>query len=440
MPNMFIKQIINRIKGEKKRERARIEIEELKRALLNDPEFREGILRELEYRTGRRDLLKAGVLGLLGLAVGGAAGAGAAAVGNETAIETISDYTGVRIPKPCTAIVAQDGTGDYDVLPNEDASEAIQRAIDYAHGRGGGKVLIREGDYKIYNTIELRHPVNLEGEGGMYTHPTYTVHGTILKGKNVLKISLPKSTYGIIIKNLAIDGIDRSSTGIEINSAHCNIENISIVRCNEALILNRAWTSEFRSINAMLNNVGCNVTGTGTSLLVFVKCQFSCNYDKGMIINGGHSITLLGCSLEYNSKWGLSIESSSARAINIIGSYFEMNPNSRYGGTKGGHIQIGTDSSHPSVINIEGCTLGSLDPSDIIVEASRIYIRHGYSINIKGNLFYQPKGQPARIDINNQHGFGNIVVENNRYIHDKGPVFVGQDKMLINEVLSSYST
>ncbi len=104
-------------------------MEELKKALLEDPKFRDEILKELEYRTGRRDLLKAGVLGLLGLAAGAAVTPTTPAAGSNTAIETISDYTGVKIPKPCIAIVAQDGTGNYDVSP-EDASEVIQNAID----------------------------------------------------------------------------------------------------------------------------------------------------------------------------------------------------------------------------------------------------------------------------------------------------------------------
>lgn len=41
--------------GEKKKQRVRTE-EELKKALLNDPEFRDEILKELKYSTGRRGM------------------------------------------------------------------------------------------------------------------------------------------------------------------------------------------------------------------------------------------------------------------------------------------------------------------------------------------------------------------------------------------------
>ncbi len=159
---MFIKQLISRIRGEKRRKKVEVEIEELKKAILEDPKFRDEILRELEYRTGRRDLLKVGALTLLGFTVGTTR---ASALSNQTISQTISDYTGVKIPKPCTAVVAQDGTGDYDVSPREDASEVIQKAIDYAHSKGGGEVRIREGVYLVGNTIKIGPNMRVCGVG-----------------------------------------------------------------------------------------------------------------------------------------------------------------------------------------------------------------------------------------------------------------------------------
>ena len=174
---MFIRSIVERIRGRKRREKVKVEIEELKKALLEDPRFRDEVLKELEYRTGRRDFLKISVLGLLG-ALGIAESVSSTSspatpattptVSSNTAREIVSDYSGVKIPKPCTCIVAQDGTGDYDVSPGEDASEVIQKAIDYAHGKGGGEVIIREGKY-VVKSAHLSIPSNiwLEGSGNV---------------------------------------------------------------------------------------------------------------------------------------------------------------------------------------------------------------------------------------------------------------------------------
>jgi hypothetical protein len=168
---MIIKWLTGLIKDRRKKEKVKVEIEELKKAILEDPKFRDEILRELEYRTGRRDILKAGVLGLLGLSLG-VRGASAynvssynASVDENVIREIISDYIrdyadNVKIPKPCTCIVAQDGTGDYDVSPNEDASEVIQKAINEAHRKGGGEVRIREGKYAVRSAY-LAFPSNI---------------------------------------------------------------------------------------------------------------------------------------------------------------------------------------------------------------------------------------------------------------------------------------
>jgi len=203
---MFIKWLTGLIKGKKRRERAKVEIEELKKALLEDPKFRDEVLRELEYRTGRRDLLKAGVLGLLGFTVGsmvgGEAGAVTQPVNSSVARDVVSDYA-VKIPKPCTCIVAQDGTGDYDVSPGEDASEVIQKAIDYAHGKGGGEVRIREGSYILDNTIELIDYSNIFISGIGYSTKIYVnlLKTQAIKITNSTNISL-SNLYLSILGNL----------------------------------------------------------------------------------------------------------------------------------------------------------------------------------------------------------------------------------------------
>jgi len=273
----MINWITSRIRGEKKKERVKIEVEELKKALIEDPKFRDEILRELEYRTGRRDLLKAGVLGLLGLAVGGAAGAGGAAVGNETVIETISDYTGVKIPKPCTCIVAQDGTGDYDVLPNEDASEVIQEAIDYAYKKGGGKVKIREGAYQISRTLYLKNGVSVVGEGACYNLWSEKCRGTILMKEDNSGAVIQDGEFLQRVELEKIGIVSKKGTAILLNNKYylhviirdCEIYSMNgihadeLERSFELLIFNNRLTSRGGNIGIYLgpknsDNMICN--------------------------------------------------------------------------------------------------------------------------------------------------------------------------------------
>jgi hypothetical protein len=260
---MFIKQIIGRIRGEKKREKVRTEVEELKKAILEDPKFRDEILRELEYRTGRRDLLKAGVLGLLGIAVGSGIERVSSAnttpnttpsINNAT-LETVSDYTGKAL-KPCTCIVAQDGTGDYDVSPNEDASEVIQKAIDYAHKKGGGEVRIREGKYLVRkHTITVNsnimlnlayaklHVMNITLGSNVIIDGCYSSKIT-LDGHKGQYLYVPNSAYSritninrtegnenIILKGIEIDG--RRFAGVKYNRivTFFNVKNLSVIDC-----------------------------------------------------------------------------------------------------------------------------------------------------------------------------------------------------------------
>ena len=214
---MFIKSIVERIRG-RRRENVKVEIEELKKALLEDPRFRDEILKELEYRTGRRDFLKISVLGLLG-ALGiaesvrstSSPATPAPTVSSNTAREIVSDYSGVKIPKPCTCIVAQDGTGDYDVSPGEDASEVIQKAIDYAHKKGGGEVRVREGEYLVDNSLHLYfHYTSLNGMGA-----GATIIRANSKISNILDLTKVPNGSFLRISNLKIDGNNLASKCID---------------------------------------------------------------------------------------------------------------------------------------------------------------------------------------------------------------------------------
>ena len=426
---MFIRQIIGRIRGEKRKERVRTEVEELKKALLNDPEFREEILKELEYRTGRRDLLKAGVLGLLGLAAG--SGVGVAAAGNETARETISDYTGVKIPKPCTAIVSQDGTGDYDVLRNEDASEVIQRAIDYAAKKGGGEVRIREGEYKITNTVFIRHFIKIAGSG----------HKTLLKLDNcVNKNIFETSQYAqmqVIIKDIKIDGNRKNNN--RGSAIHC-----------------RLWDSVIQNVVIQnmpehgidLRNKGLNIPNNSTSRDDNKIIACSIRKCGGVGIYTSPVLKIIGCDLGHNdiyvcenavritstNIYGATIWIENKESIAIIGNHISVD-GAKVGVkvlAKNGYsckdIQIiGNDfrGAAKTLIDIEsysGCTI-----SNVIIQ--------GNTFNARNNDIDRASEYGVRI-----RGSGvieNLLIKNNiftgKFLND---IFVNNAKVSNNIIFS----
>ena len=256
---------------------------------------------------------------MLGLAVGGEVGAEAATVGNNTAIETISDYTGVKIPKPCTCIVAQDGTGDYDVLPNEDASEVIQRAIDYAHGKGGGEVRIREGVYRVANSIKLAEKVKVHGDGWNSTIK-------LDDGTNYT-ITLCNSKKDVVISNLTIDGNKQNNTngsGIVVVEGSHNflIDNVRVYSCaeNGIEIIGGNYYFEIQKVHCRFN--GRNGIYLGKSSYkwhpnggIILNARCSNNGLNGIHNEFGNNRVIIGGYFESNANWGILLENTIESAI-----------------------------------------------------------------------------------------------------------------------------
>jgi len=289
---MIIKWLTGLIRNKKKKEKVKVEIEELKKAILEDPKFRDEILRELEYRTGRRDVLKAGVLGLLGLSLGLGGSYAYSTVDTNTVREVVSDYAGVKIPKPCTCIVAQDGTGDYDVSPNEDASEVIQKAIDEAHSKGGGEVRIREGKYLVEKTIKIGQKIHFSG-----------VSQTTKLIGNANEILEVKTHHGnpnlfAIISNLSIEG-NGENIGIKVVDSYGTIiDNVSIRNINTGILITdeKGWSEGTRIRNVSIGQIkryGILLkkgSGTGSfqgTIFDSVAMNLRHEYTKGIAIEGG---------------------------------------------------------------------------------------------------------------------------------------------------------
>jgi len=356
-----------------------------------------------------------------------------------TAVIVTAPFTSYNLyldafPHSATYTIETDGSGNYRAISytgqalwdSTNASYTFNSAISAL--TSGEKIFAKAGTYSIDSLITIDKPIVLEGEGGIYDASTYTVNGTCLQGSvDILKISLTNPTYNIELRNIGFDGVDRTAgtVGIEIDGAHVSFENVAVIRFDEGVKLNNAWSSDFSALQCWRNNVGLNMTGTGTSLLLFQKCQFAVNYNTGVIVRGSHGATFLSCDMSWNKYWGVSINTTDARVINFIGCYFEYNPASDIGGLAGGHVYVG-ENAWCSVINIEDCVLGQFDTNASITDADRIYIEHGYTINVKGCLFYQPSGETVHTDIDNDQGSGAyLLIDSCKEVHDGNWVIEG---------------
>jgi len=327
---MIIKWLTGLIRNKKKKEKIKVEIEELKKAILEDPKFRDEILRELEYRTGRRDILKAGVLGLLGLSLGlGGSYAYNASVNTNTVREVASDYAGVKIPKPSTCIVAQDGTGDYDVSPREDASEVIQKAIDDVHRKGGGEVKIREGKYYLYNTIYIQEHIIFTGCG----QNTLLILGENVS-RSVIESADGKTYRQVIIKDLKIDGNKR------YNHDGCGI----YCRLWDSIIQNVVIQNMPRH-GIDLRNKGLgnkNIVGTRDDNKIIACSIRNCG---GVGIYASPVLKIIGCDIGHNNIavcenavrihacniYGATIWIENKEAISIMGNHITTDGRAKAG-------------------------------------------------------------------------------------------------------------
>ncbi len=334
----MISMLTNFIKNKKKKEKTELVIEELKKSLLEDPKFRDEILRELEYRTGRRDFLKVGVLGLLGLSAVSsgvyAQNVSSANIDENVIREIVSDYVrdyadSIKIPKPCTVVVAQDGTGDYDVSPGEDASEVIQKAIDDAHKKGGGEVKIREGEYLVEKMIKLHRYTALIGTG--YRNSILKLNTSLpylIKAEGIYPNYLLNN---FIIRDLCLDGNKRKYHGNLLCLHNVNepvaIESVYFSNCKGICLhlKGACWNLYFK--NLIFRNSGDN-PDTGTQDKPCIVLESDSNTRQ-------HPSDLWFYSLYFEQNFGTSIktvynppafDNKAASSIHIIGGKLEHSP------------------------------------------------------------------------------------------------------------------
>lgn len=293
------------------------------------------------------------------------------------------------------------GVVDYS---GTDATVVIQNVINVMSD--GQTLFIKYGIYDLTTAaINVTKAINIIGEGVGTTGISSNgmMYGCVLqRAGTVLNVSLTNNKFNIFIKNIGLDGIDQSNSVLILRKFHGTVSNVIIKNGNIGLDAQDAWTSDYYSIKAYGNNIGGQIATSAVSQSNFYACAFNFNDDTGFVKSLGSSVNFMGCNFEANGQFGIRIESG---FLNLDGCYFETNPNYRLDNqTTGAHIKIGTDTIYPNTIRISNCYLGGQDTNINIIQADRIWVRHGYNILIENCLFYQSSGQTVRTDINNDQG------------------------------------
>jgi len=222
--------------------------------------------------------------------------------------------------KCATAVVAQDGTGDF----NGTTGEVIQNAINYVHDKGGGLVFIKAGTYTLSETLKIPSFICLMGEQRERVTLVYEGSGYAIE-------STDTSTrhYSIMIKNLWLKGNDVGGGGINFTRVssgvveHVNVDNFNGIG---VLIDTDAYYNIFLDLVARSNIDGARLVSTANENR-FIACRFDGNSQKGIRMVDGSLNTVIQSAFENNNEDGVYIDSAAYPLI--LGCRFEGN--SEYG-------------------------------------------------------------------------------------------------------------
>jgi len=168
----------------------------------------------------------------------------------------------------------------FGAAPGDDQPDAgaIQAAIDQAEALGGATVYLPRGVYQIDRALQIHaHGVRVTGDG----------IGTVLRNAGAEEAIIQSlsgdrdvstSLHGVIIENLAIDGVDRSVTGIMASglTRGCVIRDVRITDCYDGVDLAGCWSLTLARVNVR----GCERAG-------FLLAESGMR-DKAVIKRGSH--------------------------------------------------------------------------------------------------------------------------------------------------------
>lgn len=287
----------------------------------------------------RRGFLRRVVLGM-------GAGALALAAVKPALADTIltRNYVSVngdKLAKTATCVVGKYGATDF--LTDDYASDdlAVQAAIDYVEGLGGGVVSIREGTYELNNTINITHDdISIIGAG---SYATSLKPGTGFSAGDAL-LDISGSAVGTRVQNYTLRDFGLfgdTDDVIGLHMQYCDkghVENLEFIQLrNNGILCNGAWDTLFTNLYAWDCGSTTKATlhlddvGVGTDWcnnLFFDNCRLESSVGvTGYLTQKTRQIYFNGCKFHGKQPTpsaydALYLNGSNVEHISIIGSTF----------------------------------------------------------------------------------------------------------------------
>jgi len=259
------------------------------------------------------------------------------------------------------------GRIDYE---DYDASTVIQYGIDHE-----GKIFLMPGKYYIYNTINLKPGITIEGVFSRYGMDKGVVLIQKFNGDIFSYIGTDRDSIGIIIKNIAIYG-DKSvysGSGIYIeNGKHFHISTVFVRQMEYGLKLNRTGNAFIYGNKFVECGKDCIYLNDVHDTMIYHNDIGNSDSGDGIHDAGSSSLQILGNKI-YMARYGIYNASGNLIANNFIDSI-------RYHG-----IYLTVPSKRTIV---EGNRLTKMN-TDANPDGAGIYLDDSYII-VNGNMIHDP--------------------------------------------------
>lgn len=217
-----------------------------------------------------------------------------------------------------------------------DDTAAIQAALDYIGGVGGGVVYVPRGDYKISQVLKIWSNTTFDGVG--YASHLFRADGAeihLLENKN--RAQNDTGNVNIIVRNLRFDG--RRTGDVDIPGRWCvylsRVTNSHIQNCYVHSSDSGPITLEF----AQWSSYTDNIIWDGNKPGIYFSCCDWCEANNNIIHSEMHSSIAQGVALA--CSWRCTVNGNVVTGI----------PN--------GGIGIGRDSRWNTIANNNVCNIGT---------------------------------------------------------------------------------
>ena len=221
--------------------------------------------------------------------------------------------------KCATAVVAQDGSGDF----NGTDETPIQNAINYVYEQGGGIVFVKRGTYTCSTTITAKSNVRLISEGA-----------TLKKGADIVLIKI------VNVNDFWLEGFILDGNKIDGNPiVYCeNAHRTKILRNKFINPPSDAFMLTFQQVASdyceVIGNYfdGSGVTGQDSFAGLPHKSIIAYNYIKdspwsGITAGVMEDVVIIGNVIDNPNKSGISIDSGTSPSYRVtIANNIILNP------------------------------------------------------------------------------------------------------------------